>query len=210
MTTQTVKNRIFVQSYAQARWSHFIAVTPHSTLTELPVHDILDGSELVDPFDHESDRIWKEENGVNILGTPPGSSSFVSGYLRGKALKHLLLLRFIKDVAAAGYPREAEHILKVVAVPRLSNIMKSVQKNNHTAGWMAEMDGAHHSAWLHCLTFSEDLENDLGAAGKGQLSELLDLPPSYGGAGLQSQVAAADKEYMGSFAGIAATLISFC
>jgi hypothetical protein len=73
----------------------------------LPVHDIPDGSELVDPFDRESNRFWKEDNGVNILGTPLGSSSFVSGYLRGKGLKHLLLLRFIKDVAAAGFLREA-------------------------------------------------------------------------------------------------------
>ena len=50
----------------------------------MSVHDIIDGSELVDPFVHESDRIWREENGVNILGTPLGSSSFVSGYLRGQ------------------------------------------------------------------------------------------------------------------------------
>ena len=57
MTTQTVKNRTFVQSSAQARWSHFIAVTPCNTLTELPVHDIPDGSELIDPFDPERDRI---------------------------------------------------------------------------------------------------------------------------------------------------------
>ena len=118
---------------------------------------------------------------MNILGTPMGSPSFVSGYLRGKGLKHLLLLRFIKDVAEAGFPREAEQMLRGVAVPRLSHILKSVQKNNHNTGWMAEMDGAHLSAWLHCLTSSEDLENDLDAAGKGQLSELLDLPPSYGG-----------------------------
>ncbi len=53
---------------------------------------------------------------------------------------------------------------------------------------------------LHCLTTSEDLENDLEAKGKNHLSELMDLPPSYGGAGLQSLVAAVDEEYMGSFA----------
>ena len=66
----------------------------------------------MDPFDHESDRIWGVENGFNILETPLGSNSFVAGYLRGKGLKHLLLLRFIKDVVAAGFPREAEHMLK--------------------------------------------------------------------------------------------------
>ncbi len=116
LTTQTVKNRIFVQSSAQARWSHFLAVTPRNSLTELPVHDIPDGSELTDPFDNESDRYWTEVNGVNILGTPLGSSSFVSEYMRGKGLKHLLLLRFINDVANAGFPREAEQMLKGVVV----------------------------------------------------------------------------------------------
>ncbi len=48
-------------------------------------------------------------------------------------------------MAAAGFPREAEQMLKGIAVPRLSHILKSVQKNNNTAGWMAEMDGAHLS-----------------------------------------------------------------
>ena len=148
------------------------------------MHDIPDGIELVDPFDHDGDRIWKKDNGVNILGAPMGSSSFVSGYLRCKGLKHLLLLRFIKDVAVAGFPRETGQMLKGVVVSRLSHIPKSVQKNNHTARCMAAMGGAHLLAWLHCLTSSEDLENDLGAVGKGKLSELLDLPPSYWGEGL--------------------------
>jgi len=183
LTTQTVKNRIFVQSSTQARWSHFLAVTPRNVLTELPVHDIPDGSELSDPFDKDSDRFWTEVNGVNILGTPLGSSSFVGEYLRGKGLKHLLLLRFIKDVANAGFPREAEHMLKGAAMPRLSDILKSVQKNCHSEGWMDDMDGAHLSAWLHCLTASDDLGNDMGEERKESLSELLDLPASYGGAG---------------------------
>jgi hypothetical protein len=102
-------------------------------------------------------------------------------------------------------------MLKGAAVPRLSHILKLVHKNNHSAGWMAEMDGAHHSAWFHCLTASGDLENDLGMERKTSLSELLDLPASYGGAaGLQSLDLAPDEEFMGSFAGIAAALISFC
>ena len=75
---------------------------------------------------------------------------------------------------------------------------------------MAEMDGAHLSAWLNCLTASDDLESDMGAESKEGLSELLDLPASYGGAGLQSLTLASDEEFMGSFAGIVAALISFC
>jgi hypothetical protein len=63
---------------------------------------------------------------------------------------------------------------------------------------------------LHCLIASEDLELTLGAAGRSQLSDILDLPPSYGGAGLQSLEDSADEEFLGSFAAIAAALISFC
>jgi hypothetical protein len=144
------------------------------------------------------------------LGTPLGSSSFVAEYLRGKGLKHLLLLRFIKDVANAGFPREAKQMLKGAAVPRLSHILKPVQKNSHSAGWMAEMDRSHLLAWLHCLTASDDLEFEMGAESKGGLSELLDLPASHGGAGLQSLTLAADEEFMRSFAGIVAALINFC
>jgi hypothetical protein len=154
-----VKNRIFVQSSAQASWSHFLAVTPRNGLTELPVHDIPDGSELTDPFDKDNDEFWTEVNGVNILGTPLGSNTFVEEYLRGKGLKHLMLQRFIKDVANAGFPREAENMLKGAAVPRLSHILKSVQKSSQASGWMANMDGAHLSAWLQCLTVSDDLGN---------------------------------------------------
>jgi hypothetical protein len=72
------------------------------------------------------------------------------------------------------------------------------------------MDGAHLSAWLHYLTASEDLEHALGTESRSQLSDLLDLPPSYGGAGLQSLEDSADEEFMGSFAAIAVALISFC
>ena len=101
-------------------------------------------------------------------------------------------------------------MLKGADIPRLSHILISVQKNNQSLGWMTEMDGARLSAWLHCPKVSEDLETGLGPEERGNLSELLDLPASYGGAGLQSLEASADDEFLGSFAGIATTLISFC
>ncbi len=72
------------------------------------------------------------------------------------------------------------------------------------------MDEAHLAAWLHCLTASDVLEKDLRPQGRKSLSELLDLPASYGGAGLQSLEVAADEELLGSFASVATTLISFC
>ena len=72
------------------------------------------------------------------------------------------------------------------------------------------MDASHLSTWLHCLTTLEDLEIDIGPEGRGNPSELLDLPASYGGAGLHSLVASADEEFLGSFAVVATALISFC
>jgi hypothetical protein len=75
---------------------------------------------------------------------------------------------------------------------------------------MRDMDGAHLSAWLHCLAASEVLEHALGKEDRSRLSDLLDLPPSYGGAGHQSLEDSADEEFLGSFAAIAAALITFC
>jgi hypothetical protein len=72
------------------------------------------------------------------------------------------------------------------------------------------MEGANLSAWLHCLTVSEDLEHALGTEGRSQIWDLLDLPPSYGVAGLRSLEESADEEFLGSFARIAASFISFC
>jgi hypothetical protein len=150
------------------------------------MHDIPDGSERVDPFNPDNERIWPDKDMVNILATPLGSNLFVSSYLHGKRLKHCLLLRCIQVLVAAGFPREVEHMPKGAAVPHLSDIMRSVQKNQHSIGWMREMDGAHLFAWLHCLTSSEDLEHALKAHGKDQLASQLDLHPAYGGTGMQS------------------------
>ncbi len=92
-------------------------------------------------------------------------------------------------------------MLKGAAIPRLSHILRSVQKSEHTVGWMRGMDNAPLSSWLHCLAASEDLGRALGQKGRDQLAKLLDLPAAYGGAGLQSLESSADEELLGSFAG---------
>ena len=48
------------------------------------------------------------------------------------------------------------------ASQKLIYLMKSVQKNPQTARWLQEMDDAHVSTWLHCLTALTDLESALG------------------------------------------------
>ena len=75
---------------------------------------------------------------------------------------------------------------------------------------MKEMDGAQLSAWLECLSASEDLEHALGTEERSQLSVLLYLSASDGGAGLQTLEDSADEEFLRSFGGIAASLISLC
>ncbi len=127
LTPQTVKNRIYVQPSAQPNWCRFLVDAPRAAQSELPVHDIPDGRERVDPSYLDSERVWVDENGANILGTPLGTSAFVSSYLQGKGVKHLLLLRFVKDVASTEFPKEAELMLKGATVPRLSHILRSLQ-----------------------------------------------------------------------------------
>jgi hypothetical protein len=75
---------------------------------------------------------------------------------------------------------------------------------------MRDIDGAHLSVWLQCLTASEVLKHAMGTEGRSHLSDLLDLPPSYGGEGLQSLEDSTDEKFVGSFAAIATALISFC
>ncbi len=129
-----MKKRIYVQPSAQAIRCRFLDDTPRNAQSELEVHDIPDGSERADPFNPNNERVLEDENGVNILGTPLGTPAFVSSYLQRKSLKHLLLLRFIRDVASAGFPREAELMLKGAAVPRMSHILRSVHKSQHSRG----------------------------------------------------------------------------
>ena len=82
--------------------------------------------------------------------------------------------------------------------------MKGVKEAFERTAWLREplSDGEANTA-------TDDPENDLSAESRESLSVLLDLPASYGGAGLQSMALAADEEFMGSFAGIAAALITF-
>ena len=56
-----------------------------------------------------------DDDGINVLGTPLGSSDFVESYLLGKGIKHRQLLSFITEVAAARFPREAVAMLTGVA-----------------------------------------------------------------------------------------------
>jgi hypothetical protein len=210
LTTQTLKNRIFVQPSARNGWRELLDSTPRNPSLPLQIHCIPDGSTLLDDSDPDSYRQWPDDDGINILGTPLGSPAFVESYLFGKGVKHRVLLNFIQDVAAAGFPREAVAMLTGAASKKLVYLLKSIQKNPQTALWMREMDDAQISTWLHCLTASTDLENAIGPQTRDQLAGLADLPPAFGGIGLQSLERSADEEFLGSFAGISASLISFC
>jgi hypothetical protein len=106
--------------------------------------------------------------------------------------------------------REAVAILTGAASQKLVYLLKTMQKNPQTAQWMREMDGAHVSTPLHCLTASTDLENAIGPLARDHLASLIKLPPAFGGIGMQSLERSADEDLLGSFAGISASLILFC
>ncbi len=86
-----------------------------------------------------------------------GSPAFIESYLFGNGIKHKKLLEFIQEVAATGFPREAVAMLTGAAGHRLTHLLKSIVKDPETMKWMIEMDDAHVSTWLHCLTASTDL-----------------------------------------------------
>ena len=70
LKAQSVNNILFVQPSVQAGWNLFLCSTPRNSSSDLPVHDIPDGSELCEPSDPLSLRTWPLDDGVNILGTP--------------------------------------------------------------------------------------------------------------------------------------------
>ena len=113
LETQTMKNRIYVQPSARARWIAYLEENPLSNDPSVfSVHDILDRriKSLEDPgafYDPLAEPSWSECDGINIMGTPYGSPIFVEAYLNNKLSKHKELLSFVVDVAKDGYAHEA-------------------------------------------------------------------------------------------------------
>ena len=88
LTTQPIKNLIFVQPLARVGWVQFLDNVHKDATASLPLHNIPDGISLSDPIDPDSMRLWSDDDGINILGTPLGSFDFVESYLFGKGIKH--------------------------------------------------------------------------------------------------------------------------
>jgi hypothetical protein len=107
-----------------------------------------------------------------------------------------------------GFLREAHKMLTGAAIPRLSHVLKPAPKDPSTNEWMQSVDGAHLSTWLNCLG-ATNFETVLSPQERDHLSSSLDLPPQFGGVGLQSLVRAVDEELLGSWASITTDLIKF-
>jgi hypothetical protein len=135
LKTQASKNRVYVLPSARETWLSYLEDNPRSSdPTALCLHDIPDGRL------HPSDDAWPKNDGVNIIGTPLGSPTFVEEYLYKKLVKHKLLLSFIVDVANMGFSRESHKMLSGSAVPRLTHILKSVPKDEASTTWMQAAD----------------------------------------------------------------------
>ena len=180
----------------------------------LSLHDI-PGGRLPEPLEFEEVYYaphqgpqWSAADGINILGTPLGSPSFVEQYLQEKLSKHKTLLEFIKNVAKAGFSREAHKMMTAAVLLRLIHVLKSVPKDDASTTWMKEVDDVHLTTWMTCIG-GESLIADLPPTERDHLAASLDLPPQFGGVGLQSLIRAADEELLGSWASITSHLISF-
>ncbi len=150
LRTQASKNKVFVPPLARASWVAYLEASPRGDDTNcLYLHDIPDGrlppptvndEAFYAPFTGPS---WPANDGVNILGTPSGSPTFVKEYLQKKINKHQAILSFITDVVKLGHSREAHKMLTWSAVPRFTHVLKSVPKDEASPEWMASVDEAH-------------------------------------------------------------------
>ena len=178
-----------MQQSARARWTIYLNNNPHNSENVLSLHDIPDGRIPIeiDPYDPDPclDPVWSVNDGINTLGTPLGSPEFVKQYLMTKLEKHKTILTFITDVAKTGFSKESHKMLTLSAIPRLSHILKFVPKNETSKEWMEEANKEHMSTWLTCDGTST-LESAVTNEERALLSASLDLPPQFGGAGLQS------------------------
>jgi len=87
------------------------------------------------------------------------------------------------------------------AVPRLTHVLKFVPKDVSSTGWMKTTDDAHLSTKMNCVG-GETLDANLPPIEREHLADSLDLPPQFGGVGLQSLIRADDGELLGSWASI--------
>jgi hypothetical protein len=133
---------------------------------------------------------------MNIMGTPLGMPASIEEYIQSKLQKHKLMMAFIMDVAKMGFSRETHKMITGSAVPRLIHIIKSIPKNATPAEWMQFADHVHLSTWLSCVG-AEELVSALPATERAHLAASLNLPPQFGGVGMQSLIRAADEELLG-------------
>ena len=166
-----IKNRIYVQPFGRGGWAQFLETVPRDLSASLLIHEIPDGSYLTDPMDLDNKRLWPDEDGINVMGTPLDTPDFIDSYLFGKGIKHRQLLSFIHEIATAGHPREAIAMLTGASCPRLTHLINSTEKNKRTKAWMYDMDYVHVSTWLHCLCSSSNLDQTLGPDKKDILSD---------------------------------------
>jgi hypothetical protein len=74
---------------------------------------------------------------------------------------------------------------------------------------MQATDDAHLSTWLTCVG-AEQLDAALSTPKNTHLAVAMDLPPHFGGVGLQTLIRAAGEELLGSWAAVTSDLINFC
>ena len=182
MKLEKTKSRVYVPLTARAAWCTARRLNPI-------LKDLNDGRGTGPNFQ----KSWPEADGMRTLGIPVGNDKFIQQWLEEKRQELHKLQAFIRDVAAAGFQREAASMLKVGASKKLSHLLRGLPRDTLGEEWLKAADRDNICTWLAVHGAPDDYWDSLDDAEKNTLLETLDLPPEMGGDGLASLFLQADE-----------------
>lgn len=176
------KSRVYVQRTARAAWCK-------ARKTSSTLKDLNDGRGTGKDFQ----RTWPEADGMRTLGIPVGNDKFIAEWLAAKRQELHKLQAFIREVAKAGFQREAADMLKIGASKKLSHLLRGLPRSTLTDEWLLAADRDNVVTWLAIHGAPADFWDSLGEDEQLDLIKSLDLPPEMGGDGLASLYLQADE-----------------
>ena len=132
---------------------------------------------------------------MKTLGIPVGNATFIKSWLDAKRQELHKLQNFIKEVASAGFQREAASMLRIGASKKLSHLLRGLPRKVLTDVWLLAADHDNIRTWLAIHGAPEDYWDSLDEHQRRTLMETLDLPAEMGGDGLASLSLQADEAH---------------
>ena len=192
------KSRVFVRPLARTTWERVRAAHPI-------LQDVDDGRGTGEDFT----TVWPAVDGLKSLGVPVGNPAYVRQFLEEKRTDLHALQAFCRQVASAGFQREASDMLRIGAARKLSHLLRGLPREALTEAWLQEADRDNVQTWLAIHGAPADFFDSLSAAEQHTLVETLDLPPELGGDGLPSLRLQADEAHHSMWGLVLADLTAF-